>query len=92
MKEIASVGSAHDIRVHCAEQAKARAAKVLASCFMLSILVFVYLATALVAFFLGKSPWPGSVAALVVCVWVAFLLLVRLPFASREHAILDVDK
>ena len=88
--EIAAVESARDVRALCREQAKERAARALGAALLLSLLGLLYAAVALVAHFAGRSPWPGAVAALVILAWAAFQLLVRLPLAARESAILDV--
>lgn len=89
--ELAAVETDADLRALCKEQARARAGKAVASFVLLSLLALAYLAVALVAHLLGRSYLPGAVAALVVLAWAVLQLLVRLPLAAREAALLDGD-
>lgn len=91
LAELVAVESADDLRVLCAQQARKRFAEVVISCLLRALLALAYLVTGLIAFWLGRSPWPGTLAALLVSLWVAFELVVRLPHFARQRTILDGD-
>ena len=91
LEDISVVDSMKDMRALCAKQADDQFGHVVISMLMLSVISVLFLLTALIAFFVGKSPWPGSMAALALMAWVTIQFFFRLPRFARESSILDED-
>ncbi len=90
--ELEAVESAEELRDLCTEQARRRAAGAALSAVLLAVLAGVYFLTAGVAWLLERPPWPGLAAGGLVMLWALSSLLVRLPLAARELAMLEGER
>jgi len=83
-RALAAVETAEDVRALCAREALRSMSSTLLRSLTASVAGLLCLLTALVAWLLDKSPWPGVSAGLLALAWSAVLLLVLLPRAARE--------
>ena len=92
LARISAVDSAEELRVICAKQTSDRVASVLVSSLLLTAFAVLCFLTALIAWFLDRSPVPGVGAGSIVLLWVAIKIVFLLPRAARESAIFTDDE
>ncbi len=83
-ERLAGVESGEDVRVLVKREADDHFARAISRFFLNGLLGVSFIVVGLIAWWVGKSPWPGVLAGAVLFAWCAVLLGIIAPRAARE--------
>lgn len=90
-RALAAIESRDDVRDLLRIESRRQIAGLFLRALATALFGLLYLAVALVAWLLDRSPWPGIIAGLLVIAWSAVTFLVFFPRAARESSLLASD-